>query len=353
MLRLLHVIPHLDPGGTERQLAGTIQAAHGVHWDATLCVLNSGYELTRKIASGGVPVIELSQQRRRDLGRIARLRWSIESGAFDVVHSTLWRCNMVTRLASGYRGRPAVVVSERAVEYHRPWLEQLVDKLLRPLTDAYIGNSESVREFIVRTHRVSPERVFVVGNGIDGELFHPRVANDRKGQRFRIGSVGRLEHQKGYDVLLAALPLVRERFDVEVEIVGSGSLLKLLSEEAANLPVRFQGFLQEQRDVAEFLRSLDVFVLPSRFEGLPNALLEARACGVPVVATDIPGVREAGGPNVALVPPDDPRSLASAMLEVLARPSPVSVPACVSFDEVARRHLEAFLFAVSRRTRAV
>lgn len=349
-MKVLHVIPHLEPGGTERQLVSTIRAAHRRAWEATLCVLNPGYELARQLAADGIEVIELEQRRRRDPGRLVRLRSLITEGSFDVVHSTLWRCNEVVRLSLlGRRRRPAVVISERAAEWHRPRRERSADWALRPLTEGYIGNSAAVADFIAKAHRVPRERVTVVGNGVDTAVFRPSPAPSRSG-RPRIGSLGRLEHQKGFDVLLDALPAVLDVLEVEVAIVGAGSLRGSLEAVVAErgLPVRFYGFLIDPAEVAEFLRSLDLFVLPTRYEGLPNAVLEAAACGIPVVSTDVPGVREAVGPDFELIPPDRPDELAVAIVEQLASRRTPEAP-ILSFDEVADRHLEAFRRALERR----
>jgi hypothetical protein len=184
----------------------------------------------------------------------------------------------------------------------------------------------------------------------------------------RIGAMGRLVHQKGFDVLLAALPRVLAERAVEVVLVGDGELQAALERQALGLPVSLPGALTQPEQVADFLRDLDVFVMPSRYEGLPNAVLEALACGVPVVATDVPGMREATGLAARLVPPEDPDALAGALLEALPpadaavdgtpAPSPLSVPSplsapappsVASFDDVAAGHLEVFERAVRRR----
>src|SRR5580765_7447531 len=102
------------PGhGTQRQLAGMLAAAHGHHWDATLCVLRSGDELTQHVRDEGVPTIELGATSDADPRRLGRLHRIVSNGRFDVIHSSLWGTNVVTRAAAVGRRRPAIVVSER------------------------------------------------------------------------------------------------------------------------------------------------------------------------------------------------------------------------------------------------
>jgi L-malate glycosyltransferase len=130
-----------------------------------------------------------------------------------------------------------------------------------------------------------------------------------------IGSVGRLEWRKGHDVLLAAAERLRGR-RAQVLLVGDGPLAEELGRRAAALgvasDVRFTGTLD---DVRPALAAMDVFVLPSREEGMSNALMEAMAAGRPIVASDVGGNGEVldGGQLGVLVPPDDALALADAV----------------------------------------
>jgi glycosyltransferase involved in cell wall biosynthesis len=158
-------------------------------------------------------------------------------------------------------------------------------------------------------------------------------------------------HQKGLDVLLEALPAVLRAQQVGLDIAGEGELRDELERAAAGLPVAFRGRIEGPRAVADYLRSLDVYVMPSRYEGLPNAMLEALSCGVPVVATDTPGMAEATRGAVRLVAPDDPPALAAAILQALRQPPSTSPPAWPSFEVAAVAHRRVFEQALARRRR--
>ncbi len=348
VISVLHVMARMAPSGTEFQLAGMLQAAQDRHWRPTLCVLYPGFELAADIRRGGVPVIELDGRGRVPADRFRALRGLARGGDFDVVHTSLWGAGAFGRSALVGRRRPAVVMSERRVEEFRSPGRRLLDAGLARVTDEWIGNSADVCEFIVRAHRAPAERVHLVRNGVDTEVFHPGPRRAAAG-RARIGALGRLTSQKGYDVLLAALPTVLAERDVELVIVGEGELRADLERRAAGLPVQLPGPMPGGVAVADFLRGLDLFVMPSRYEGLPNAVLEAMACGVPVVATDVAGMREAVGPEIDLVAADDADALARAMLAQLAVPT---VPVDTwqrSFDDVAAEHLQVFETALARR----
>ena len=288
MLRVLHVIGGMPGNGTERQLAGMLRAAHGRRWEALLLVLRGGDDLSGQLADAGVPVRELPRTTDFDPRRAFALRRLVRSGDYDVVHSSLWGTNLVTRLAAIGRRRPAIVISERSVEDFRSRNGRVLDHALRTLTDRYIGNSADVGAFISRAHAVDPSLVAVIPNGLDRNVFNCEGRTASGSSPWKIGCVGRLIREKGFDVMIAALPEVLRARDVELHIAGRGPLLEELESAAAGLPVRFRGFLSQPVDVARFLRELDLFVMPSRWEGLPNAVLEAIACGTPVVATDAP-----------------------------------------------------------------
>lgn len=135
--------------------------------------------------------------------------------------------------------------------------------------------------------------------------------------------VGRLEGQKGFDVLIEAFARLAPRWpSLEVRIVGSGSQREALARLAAQRGVADRvRFLGQVEDTTELLRGASVFALPSRFEGFPNALLEALACGVPSVASDCPtGPRELLGDDAhgLLVPTEDAESLAAAIVRLLS-----------------------------------
>ncbi len=138
-------------------------------------------------------------------------------------------------------------------------------------------------------------------------------------------SVGRLRHQKGHSVLLKALPGVLHQFpNVKLLIAGDGVLRPDLEAEAASLGIaRNVKFLGMRRDIPVLLSLADIFIFPSRFEGMPNAVLEAMSHGLPIIATRVQGVDEIvhDDENGLLIPLEDPAALSAAMLRLLGNPS--------------------------------
>lgn len=342
--------------GTERQLAGMLLAAVRTgQWEPTLCVLRAGEGYAHELAQAGIPLVEYGHARDTDPRRLAALRSTLRSGGHDVVHSSLYGANALARLGVLGPGRPPVVVSERRVEDWRSRPARAVDRVLRSVTDEWIGNSADVGEFVVRAHGAPRARVHVIRNGIDDTVFRPRDAagggaGRPPGSPVRIGSVGRLIPVKGFDVLIEAARSLAGSLSAEYVVIGAGPERAALERRAEGLPVSFPGELREPQQVAEFLRTLDLFVLPSRSEGLPNVVLEAAACGLPVVATRAPGI-EGAAEHAVLVPPDDVTALAEALRASALHPVPARPLGVQSFDAVARAHAEVFAAAAARRSR--
>jgi glycosyltransferase involved in cell wall biosynthesis len=163
-----------------------------------------------------------------------------------------------------------------------------------------------------------------------------------------IGSIGRLSRQKGYRYLIGAMPKISLEFpDARLVIIGDGELRHKLEGQVQELGICEQVlFTGKVEDVMPYLRRMDLFVLPSLWEGFPTALMESMASDVPVIATDVPGTRELIQDQVNgwLVPAQDPHSLADAILDAFRNPQKRE-----RFAEAAMRKVEQFdIASISR-----
>jgi glycosyltransferase involved in cell wall biosynthesis len=246
-----------------------------------------------------------------------------------VVHSP--RCFPFLNLKYGARRRALAARLERA---------------LAPLTQAIVCVCEDERCEAL-AHRIArPERLPVVHNGVPacpGALAVP-CALEALGTGGPVAAtISLLRDQKRVDVFLDAVPLVLRRLpDARLAVIGNGPLRAELEAHAARLGLagdeRF-AFLPFEPPTARWLVGLDCFVLSSDYEAFPVAILEALACGVPQVATDVGGTREAvTSATGVLVPPGQPALLADAIVDVLAHPDRRADMAAAS----VRRHAERF-----------
>jgi colanic acid/amylovoran biosynthesis glycosyltransferase len=203
----------------------------------------------------------------------------------------------------------------------------LREKLRRAAFCACI--SEWHRAFYRSVERLSDDRLPVIRCGVDVERFGPRGESRRADERRQIVAVGRLVPKKGFDLLIEAAPELLERHrDLVIRIAGDGPEREALTAQWRSLGapkgVELLGTAANE-DVRRLLRDADVFVLPCRIDdsgdrdGIPVVLMEAMACGVPVVSGDLPAIRELviDGETGVLVPLDDPGALAAAIERIL------------------------------------
>jgi glycosyltransferase involved in cell wall biosynthesis len=240
----------------------------------------------------------------RDAQALAALTRALRG--FELVHAHAAKAGVVGRLAARLRRLPVVYTPHSfpfvgEISGRRRVLSLAVERALARSTDALICVCEDERE-VARAHRIGA-RCVVVHNG--SSPCAPASPDGRV-----VGAVSVLRRQKRLDVLLAAAPRIIEA-GATVKIVGDGPEGPKL-RAAADPRVVFEPF---GGSAAAHLRELTVYVLPSAWEAFPIGVLEAMACGVPQVATDVGGTREALTP--VLVEPNDPDALADAVIALL------------------------------------
>ncbi|MBI4053282.1 MAG: glycosyltransferase [Candidatus Diapherotrites archaeon] len=245
----------------------------------------------------------------------------------DIVFSLLPLPNFLAVFSSPFFGYKSIV-SERAFSPLEPDSEPAIIRKLYPVADAIITNSKETANALVSVYGLPSAKVFTIYNPVDiGAVLK---AGKEKVDRSRVSAhnppiivaCGRLVPQKGFDILLDAFCLVRRHVDCRLVIVGEGPELAALLALSERFGVRdFVDFVGWQSNPWKFFSKADVFVLSSRYEGLPNVVLEAMALGIPVVSADCKsGPKEiiSHGRNGLLVPVGNPDAMAKAVVRVLS-----------------------------------
>ena len=328
--RITFCITELDDGGAERalvQIATRLQAGGPVdaagrdalapHEVAVVCLGPEG-PLAGPLREAGVAVDCLGWQSPADLRKLNRLRNALLSQRPDAVVSFLFHANVASRVALLRSGVP-VLASHRVAEHGAGWHLRL-ERLTAHSAATHLAVSEGVADRLAAAGVAQRERIVVIPNGVDFARYaeaEPRPAA-WSDAAVRMLAVGRLHRQKGFDRLIATLAAIAERqaakgpppprplFDLL--IAGDGPERADLERQATAIDARF-GRVQlpgRQSDLPGLYRAADLFVLSSRWEGMPNVLLEAAAAGCPIVATPAEGVRAILGNEATLLShPDD------------------------------------------------
>jgi len=336
-LRVLLVIKCLGFGGAERLLVDTVTSGDSDRFDYEVAwVLRDERALVATLEERGTVVHPLGAASNADMRWMGRLRRLLRAGHYDIVHFHLPHTAALGRLVAASlprHERPAIVYTE-----HSLWNKMAV--AVRVVNRAGIGLDRSLIVVSEAAHEALPRglrpRARVIVHGVDLSASDALVA-DRDRIRAEVRAeldvpdgdlvaitVANLRPEKGYDTLLdAARHVVDRGLPVRFVSVGWGSEDGELEarRRALGLGDRFT-FLGLRPDVLRLLVAADLFVLPSRQEGLPVVLMEATSVGLPIVATAVGGVPQVltDGVDGLVVPPDSPDALADGIARLAADP---------------------------------
>jgi len=329
-LKVLFLAQNLGLGGAEQLLLGVATQLPSERFEVVVGCLTREDLIAEELKRAGVRVVPLpGEPGPRDPLAFRRLLHFIRAERPDVVHTFLLNAGLYGRLAAWLARVPVIYHAEQNIYWNKSRRHLLFERFLAPRTTRVVACCQAVATFYRKQVGLDQDRLEVIYNGVDFRAIEPR--KDRLAARAELGygrdeivlgSLGRLSRQKGHDLLLKALGhLCARRPDLRLFLAGQGPKQAELARLAASFGldgrVRFLGV---RRDRETLYSAMDIFVLPSRWEGLSLALAEAAGVGLPLVATDVGGNPEVvtSGPGAWLVPPNEPGALVAALAEAVS-----------------------------------
>lgn len=334
--RVFFLLDSLEVGGTETQAVELATRLNPQRYEVTLGCLRARGPLLEKLAGSCASVCEFRPKGGLDsvngMYQSIRLAIFLRQGGFQIVHTHDLYSNLMG-IPAAVIARVPVIISSRRDLAHLEWYQTGRRAWLRRLQNfstAILTNSNAIREALLTEDHFAPQKVRVIHNGVDMERFG-RGSRDRTwlvpsgAQERWIVLVGNMHSDvKGHPWLIAAAGVISREFpQTRFVLVGDGAQRKDFERQVAELGLgEYFSFLGRRDDVPRILSCCDIGVLPSKAEGLPNAVLEYLAAGLPTVASRVGGNAEIvqDGKTGLLVPPQDSSTLAEALLRLLRNP---------------------------------
>lgn len=320
-LKLLLVTDEMETGGTQRQISLLARSLDRRSFSPEVAYFRNRSFLVDELLAAGIPVTEIAKRARVDPVFFWRLWAFLRRGRYDLVHAFSFTGELWSAMAAALAGSPPFVSSVRGRYEGYSRLQWALKGWVSRRSCCVVANTQAGADLAAAKMNLLKESIRVVRNGV--------VAPPRQGcpdVRHELGLsaqhvvalfVGRLVEDKNVASLLravAALPPLT--VPLVLLVAGDGPLRGELERQASELGLANRvRFLGERRDVGALFDAASFVVLPSHREGLSNVLLEAMACGCPVLASDVPGNREAlrNGEEGLLYPTGDDHALAQAL----------------------------------------
>lgn len=325
-IRVLMLITDLDIGGSPSDLYRLATALNGSEFDVRVACLSPPGQVSEMLDRAGIPTFACNAAGPWDIRALWRLARLIQSQRPHLVHAALFHASIAACVIAPLAGVPSrrIITEIKTVEVERLW-HLTVGGLACRMCRCVVGNSRAVVDHLRRRAHIPRSLLRTIPGGVDVARFTDVDPVERSSLGVPNDAplllwVGRLDPVKGLDDLVDALVLLDDP-RIHLVLCGDGphesALQSRIARQGLTERVRFLG---RRMDIPNLLASSDVFVFPSLTEGLPNALLEAMAAGLPIVTTDVPGCRDliADGRTGLLVSPCRPRELAEAVQRLTA-----------------------------------
>ena len=317
-IKIIHIITSLNIGGAEKLLLDLVRELDEDKFETKVVTSVDAGVLVRDFGENEIEVKVFRKKSKLGLGVIWGIFRHLRKERPQIVHTHLFGGDTWGRIAAILARVPVIISTEHNTNIDEGFLKRLLKKFLSYFTDKIIAVSESVEKYSILRDKIGEKKIKVIYNGINLEKF---LQNKQKefGNPPIIGVVGRLEEQKGHKYLIEALNLLKN-VPWTLWVVGDGSRKTGLERLVKDLNLRGRViFLGNRDNIAEILGQIDIFCLPSLWEGLGLAVIEAAASARPIVASKVGGIPEIIEDNKTglLVEPENVKSLVDGLEQIL------------------------------------
>lgn len=335
-IKIVYILPTLDQGGAERFIVDLLLNLDRNRFLPTLILFKRGGAWLQELKDVGVPTIVLEKKFKFDLFNFLGIIKELKKIRPEIVHTELGG-DFYGRLAAKISGVPVIISTEQNLNPDESPINNILKRYTSRFAAKIIAISQAVKQDSIKRYKIPENKIEIIPNGINLNKFlnfegteekNNNYVRDNEPKKIILGTIGRLVPQKGQSVLIKALASIKD-LNFECLIVGKGLLKNRLNKQIKDLglenKVKLIGSIQ---DVPKFLNSLDIFVFPSLWEGQGIVLLEAALMNLPIIASEVDGIKEVlNSEDAYLVKAGDANDLAAKISWLINNLDSVSVKA--------------------------
>ena len=356
-VKIVHIINSFELGGAEKLVLNLCRLLPQEQFEIAICSVIGSGPLINDFEKLGIKVLVFKKKTKIGLAVIWQIYKFLKEYKPQIVHTHLFAADFWGKLAAILARVPVIITTEHSVNLEEGYLKKKVKLLLSYFTAQIIAVSEAVKDHYIQEVKIKANKIKVIHNGVDLQRFafrgyQPIDLNNT----IKAVVVARLEEVKGHRYLIAAMPQIIQKYpNFTLNVVGGGSLGKDLSEQAKQLKIEEKViFWGMQFKPEEILPQMDLFILPSLWEGLGIVLLEAQAVGLPVLSSSIPGTKEVviDGQTGLLFAIKSPEAISQCVERLLSNPDLAKklvdnahqqVQAKFSLEKMAASYIDLYL----------
>lgn len=311
-------------GGAQTFLIELIRNLDKTKFEAKVVTIVEKGILAKDLAQLGVEITHIHKKSRVDLGLIFKLKNYIKLYKPDIVHTQLFGSDTLGRIAAFLAGVKVIITTEQNINPDEGTAKKLVKSILQHVNKKIVVISEGVKNYSIKKDKIKPAKIKLIYNAVDLEKFSFRQFKPIDLNNIKAGVVARFDQQKGHKYLLQAMPQIIAKYPgFKLILAGTGSLEAELKKLVQDLNIENNvEFIGVRHDITRLLHRFDLMIMPSIWEGLGIAVIEAQASGIPVLVSNVPGMSELveQGQTGYLFKPENPDAIFQALDHFLSNP---------------------------------